>query len=296
MTNQAKTNKPNSFIFYRSFFETIGDLEDKQQLEIYKAIAEFSLNDNLINLDGISKTIFRLIQPQLLANKKRYLNGLKGAEHGIKGGRPKTQNNPLGYLETQINPTEPKKADSDSVIDKDISNKPLDNPEENPNITPKKTPNKNNNKNNNNNLNLNTNKNNNLNNKPNNKIVTVEKSDLDIFCEDVVNGFQSILEDKMQRKITTNNWQKDIKLLISKDLQPRGEEQAKQDVIKCIQAIADNWKSDYFPEVQSASAFREKFTKIENFLSRKKPLTKQQQLELDRKEQEERLLKFYSNQ
>ena len=137
--------------------------------------------------------------------------------------------------------------------------------------------------------------NNNLNNKPN-KIVTVEKSDLDIFCEDVVNGFQSILEDKMQRKITTNNWQKDIKLLISKDLQPRGEEQAKQDVIKCIQAIADNWKSDYFPEVQSASAFREKFTKIENFLTRKKPLTKQQQLELDRKAQEERLLKFYSNQ
>ena len=134
-----------------------------------------------------------------------------------------------------------------------------------------------------------------ISNKPN-KIVTVEKSDLDIFCEDVVNGFQSILENKMQRKITTNNWQKDIKLLISKDLQPRGEEQAKQDVINCIQAIADNWKVNYFPEVQSASAFREKFAKIENFLSRKKPLTKQEQLDLERKEQHERLAKFYSNQ
>ena len=100
----------------------------------------------------------------------------------------------------------------------------------------------------------------------------------------------------MQRKITTNNWQKDIKLLISKDLQPRGEEQAKQDVINCIQAIADNWKVNYFPEVQSASAFREKFAKIENFLSRKKPLTKQEQLDLERKEQHERLAKFYSNQ
>ena len=295
MTNQTKINKPNSFIFYRSFFETIGDLEDKQQLEIYKAIAEFSLNDNLINLDGISKTIFRLIQPQLLANKKRYLNGLKGAEHGIKGGRPKDTKNTTGIIGI---PKDTKNADS--VTDKDISNKPLDNPEktpnkplDNPEKTPNITPNKNKNNNLNNNLNLNTNKNNNLNNKPNNKIVTVEKSDLDIFCENVVNGFQSILEDKMQRKITTNNWQKDIKLLISKDLQPRGEEQAKQDVIKCIQAIADNWKSDYFPEVQSASAFREKFTKIENFLSRKKPLTNQQKLELRQKEQEERLSKIY---
>ena len=156
MTTQT-TNKPNSFIFYRSFFETISDLEDKQQLEIYKAIAEFSLNDNLINLDGISKTIFRLIQPQLLANKKRYLNGLKGAEHGIKGGRPKTQDNPLGYLEPQ---------DNHNLT----PNKPLDNPKETPNITP----NKNNNKNDNNNLNLNTNENNNLNNNLNNKTNTKE--------------------------------------------------------------------------------------------------------------------------
>lgn len=146
----------------------------------------------------------------------------------------------------------------------------------------------------NNNLNLNNNENNNLNNKPN-KIVTIEKSDLDIFCEDVVNGFQSILEDKMQRKITTNNWQKDIKLLITKDLQPRGEEQAKQDVINCIQAIADNWKANYFPEVQSASAFREKFTKIENFLTRKKPLSRQEQIDLANKEQNDRFLKFYDN-
>ena len=144
----------------------------------------------------------------------------------------------------------------------------------------------------------NDNVNNNINNNINKKssiTICAEKSELDIFCEDVVNGFQSILEDKMQRKITTNNWQKDIKLLISKDLQPRGEEQAKQDVIKCIQAIADNWKANYFPEVQSASAFREKFTKIENFLTRKKPRTKQEQLDLERKEQHDRFLQFYKN-
>jgi hypothetical protein len=117
MTNQKTTR--DSFIFYRSFYETISDLNDKQQLQIYKAIAEFSLNDNLINLDGLSKTIFRLIEPQLLANKKRYLNGLKGAEHGLKGGRPKKQDNPEAV----------------KII---TPNKPLDNPEITPNITPNK--------------------------------------------------------------------------------------------------------------------------------------------------------------
>jgi hypothetical protein len=118
MTNQKTTR--DSFIFYRSFYETISDLNDKQQLQIYKAIAEFSLNDNLINLDGLSKTIFRLIEPQLLANKKRYLNGLKGAEHGLKGGRPKKQDNPEAV----------------KII---TPNKPLDNPE----ITPNKNENEN---------------------------------------------------------------------------------------------------------------------------------------------------------
>ncbi len=86
MTNQIKRD---SFIFYRSFFEAINDLDDKQQLEIFRAISEYSLNDKLIELSGTSKTIFRLIEPQLLANKKRFLNGKLGAEHGSKGGRPK---------------------------------------------------------------------------------------------------------------------------------------------------------------------------------------------------------------
>jgi hypothetical protein len=117
MKNQT-TKTRDSFIFYRSFFEAIQDLEERNQLEIFKAIAEYSLNDSDPKLTGISKTIFRLIEPQLLANKKRFINGQKGAEHGSKGGRPKKEKTP---------------------------NKPLENP--------KLTPNKNNNVNVNVNLN-----------------------------------------------------------------------------------------------------------------------------------------------
>ncbi len=91
--------KRDSFIFYRSFFEAIDGLENAtQQNQIYKAIIQYSLDFTEPELEGICKTIWILIKPQLDANIKRYRNGLKGAKHGAKGGRPKTpkkpQNNP----------------------------------------------------------------------------------------------------------------------------------------------------------------------------------------------------------
>jgi hypothetical protein len=91
MTN---SNTRDSFIFYRSFYEAINHLPEDQQLQIYKAIASYSLDFKEVNLKGISNAIFTLIKPQLEANKKRYLNGIKGAEHGVKGGKPKTPNKP----------------------------------------------------------------------------------------------------------------------------------------------------------------------------------------------------------
>lgn len=235
MTNQTQTR--DSFIFYRSFYETISDLDDKQQLQIYKAIAELSLNDNLIVLEGISKTIFRLIEPQLKANKKRYLNGLKGAEHGSKGGRPKIENNP------KITPKKP---------------------QDNPKITPNLTPNKN--------VNVNVNEECKL-----ELINHNDKSELDDFCDDIAKSLKDIIEKKLSRKITSTNWQKQIKLIIS-DLAVRGEEKAKQDIIKCIQAIEDHYGKDYFPVIQSASSLREKFAKIENYLA-KTPENKKNKLD-----------------
>ena len=67
----------DSFIFYRSFFEAINELPESEQLQVYKAISEYSLNFNEIELTGIAKTIFILIKPQLEANNKRFINGTK---------------------------------------------------------------------------------------------------------------------------------------------------------------------------------------------------------------------------
>jgi hypothetical protein len=67
----------DSSIFYRSFYEAINELPDLNKLEVYTAIFEYSFNFNEIELNGLSKTIFTLIKPQLEANKKRFENGTK---------------------------------------------------------------------------------------------------------------------------------------------------------------------------------------------------------------------------
>lgn len=81
------SKKRDSFVFYRSFYESIKELPDKQQLEIFQSIVEYGLNNETPDgVDVVAKAIFTLIKPQLDANTKRYLNGRKG-------GAPRGNNN-----------------------------------------------------------------------------------------------------------------------------------------------------------------------------------------------------------
>lgn len=67
----------DSFVFYKSFFEALQDLNNKDRLILYDAICELALNDKDTELQGFSKTIFTLIKPQILANTKKYNDGKK---------------------------------------------------------------------------------------------------------------------------------------------------------------------------------------------------------------------------
>lgn len=78
-----------SFIFYASFYDALKELPNDLRLEIFDAVCEFSLNGNEPELTGVAKAIFTLIRPQIAANFARYEGGLKGAEYGRLGGRPK---------------------------------------------------------------------------------------------------------------------------------------------------------------------------------------------------------------
>ena len=85
-----------SFIFYRSFYEAIRDLDDKKRLKMFDSITKMALeNEEIENLKGICKQLFILIKPQITANNKRY-------EDGKKGGRPKKEKT-SGFFEKKPN-------------------------------------------------------------------------------------------------------------------------------------------------------------------------------------------------
>lgn len=98
----------DSFIFYRSFFETITKISKKDRLQLVEAICDYALNDiEPGNLSGTCDAVFTLLKPQLDANTRKY-------ENGLKGGRPKKPNNNLNRNLTE---TKPKRNDNDNVND-----------------------------------------------------------------------------------------------------------------------------------------------------------------------------------
>lgn len=77
--------KRDSFIFYRSFYESLQELPDKERLQVFDGIINYALDDKEPEGSGIVKALFVAFRPQLDANNRKY-------ENGLKGGRPKKPN------------------------------------------------------------------------------------------------------------------------------------------------------------------------------------------------------------
>lgn len=81
--NDQVTPCRDSFVFYRSFHESIKRLPDEVQTALYRSIVEYALDQVVPDFTGISfqpfvEAIFAGIRPQLDANYKRFLNGCGG--------------------------------------------------------------------------------------------------------------------------------------------------------------------------------------------------------------------------
>ena len=75
-----------SFIFYKSFYESIKSLDKESQLEIYNAICTYSLyGEEPKEMSSVAKAIFTLIKANIDSANKRYLASV---ENGKKGGNP----------------------------------------------------------------------------------------------------------------------------------------------------------------------------------------------------------------
>lgn len=94
--------KRDSFIFYRSFMESLTCFDDQTRLTVYDAITQYALNEIEPELSGGALGIFKLIKPQIDANNRRF-------ENGHKGGRPKNQTETkpkpkVNQTETEVKP------------------------------------------------------------------------------------------------------------------------------------------------------------------------------------------------
>ena len=61
-----------------------------------RVICEYALNGVEVDIQGVPSVVFQLVKPQIDANNRKYLNGMRGKEcgnlgkeYGKLGGRPK---------------------------------------------------------------------------------------------------------------------------------------------------------------------------------------------------------------
>ena len=85
----ANTDKKESFVFYRSFYEALQNVPKKHRTEVYEAVFAYAFESREPSLTGVTRALWELIRPQLDASERRYENAKKGAEYGKLGGRPK---------------------------------------------------------------------------------------------------------------------------------------------------------------------------------------------------------------
>jgi hypothetical protein len=106
-----------SFVFYRSFYESIKLLPKKYQLQCFDALCNYALNDVPIEgLPGTVEAILKSFKPQVDANNRRY-------ENGCKGGRPKgSQDETKAKPKRNQNKTKAKRNDNDNDNDNDNVN------------------------------------------------------------------------------------------------------------------------------------------------------------------------------
>lgn len=113
----------DGFIFYRSFYKAVKNLKAEDFKNAVMAILEYGLEGIEAEDDeSIAHMVFELVKPNIDANNQKYINGKKGASHGAKGGRPKTdenQNPKETPTEPQENPKETPKAENETPKEKE---------------------------------------------------------------------------------------------------------------------------------------------------------------------------------
>ena len=86
------------FVFYRSFWDAINEMDDAEQLEMFHALCRYALNGTAPNFDStIQRAVFAVMKPVIDAN-------VTSRETGKRGGRPRKP--PFQKSETGVSENE----------------------------------------------------------------------------------------------------------------------------------------------------------------------------------------------
>ena len=118
-----ENSQRDTFIFYRSFKESMNELSDADKLIMYEAISDYSLDMKEPELTGFPKALFSIIRPIIDANWKRYDNGCKGGApsesmRGNQNARKRTENKPKTKLiyNDNVNDNKNKNIEKEKII------------------------------------------------------------------------------------------------------------------------------------------------------------------------------------
>lgn len=84
----------NSFVFYRSFYDALADLKDKDRYACIDAICRYALYGEEPEEKGVVSMVLKLVQPSIDRNNDRYLNGMKGGRPSVKKNQTETKTKP----------------------------------------------------------------------------------------------------------------------------------------------------------------------------------------------------------
>lgn len=98
----------DSFVFYRSFLESIADIPKDAQSECLSALMQYALNGIEPEIKGpYMKLYFTLVKPQIDANNQKLINGKKGGRKKKSKNQTETEKEPgENQTETEKEPSE----------------------------------------------------------------------------------------------------------------------------------------------------------------------------------------------
>lgn len=118
-------NKIKGFTFYKSYYESLCDLESEDKKEMLNAILEYVFEDKKPKLKGFKKTLWTLIEPNLNTSKNRSNNN-SGAPFGNQNALKNKEENDTTKKQSKNNQKttndlydKDKDKDKDKEIDKD---------------------------------------------------------------------------------------------------------------------------------------------------------------------------------